>query len=103
MTTVRAIKDALTLPKFLAWAKAKPGRKEWNYDHSHNCALAQYLKSEGFDVSVGGFSVATSTKEVEIPKKIFDALHALLDSRSSYGEQFTFAKLVKALEHQQSR
>lgn len=94
--------DVLTLPKFLAWAKAKPQDEVFNYLNGTGggkgaCPIAQYLTEQGFeDVRVYGddFKVGDG-EETCIPQPIFNGLEHLI---AKPGVEFTFGQLVAALE-----
>lgn len=99
MTTAKSL---LTLPLFLAWAKAKPQDEVFNYlngtgySGSPACPLHQYLTEAGFtDVMVYGNDYNVGLGYEAIPTPIWKGLERLI---AHWGVEFTFGQLVAALE-----
>lgn len=91
-------KSVLTLPKFLAWVMNKPQDGEYDYCKPQNCAIAQYLKANGFKgVSVGPYRVGINGEYMDIPPTITVRMDQIL-RRDGGTTIYTFGQLAEALK-----
>lgn len=94
---MRTIQEMLTLPSFLAWAKTKPPDETFDYVDNEDCAIALFIKDEGYaGVSVSGFAVSYP-EHVKIP---WDIETALVEALAAGGNNraVPFGLLVEHLE-----
>lgn len=98
---MKTVAEVLTVPNFLAFVQSKPAEEAFAYEDGRNCAVAQFLKSEGVPFAwVGGFSVSLTEEQRRtmliygfkgpvIPQEIQDSM--------MMGEASTFGTVAKNL------